>query len=79
MSLKMLLGVLRAPHSVNDPLAMVQLISHARHAADKLEAMAAALSEANDCDIDTERSTDDLLDEWRQRHSAIISYVSDTA
>jgi hypothetical protein len=58
---------------------MVQLIAHAQHAADKIEAMAAALVAANDLDIDPNNGTDECLERWRERHGAIIGYVSDGA
>ena len=77
MSINMLLGVLRAPHTPVDHLGMVQLIAHAQFAAEKIQEMARALVVANDCDIDPERSTDDLLDEWRTKFGVIIAYASE--
>jgi hypothetical protein len=79
VSIKMLLGVLRAPHTPTDPFGMMQLIAHAQYAAVRIEEMAAAIADANDCDTDAERSTDELLGEWRSRHGAIIAYASDGA
>ena len=58
MSDLMLMGVLRAPHDVTDPLAMVQLIDRARQAADEIERLQSRVEVLEELATDLQKFVD---------------------